>query len=346
MFTRDATTYISIDEMNDQLKYVRKTYKLTDGSKNPGDVFGRTAYYEDKHVTFHLTYKKGSKVNTYICYKDSRYTEHRANPMEAYRILCTYYKVPKMNPEICGSVEEGGLSAAPLLWFNPKYEKQWITAYAYDMNSAYANAMLQRMPDTSKRSRSGIIKPGAEIGFRENENPATGRNMLEAVYKGYARYIFPLMESPFDRFIDRWYTIKRDSPKGSEEREKAKGVLNYSVGWLQRTNPFLRATIVCYCNDTMRKLIDPETTLLCNTDSIVSTVPLDLPIGTNVGEWKLEHNGDKIAYVGNNYQWSDGTTCYRGIPKTWFKRGWDITKDPLPEMGNVVEFKNGRLIYV
>ena len=88
------------------------------------------------------------------------------------------------------------------------------------------------------------------------------------------------------------------------------------------------------CNEKIRSLID-DNTIYCNTDSIVSLKErTDFIIGDGLGEWKIEHKG-KFAYVGFNYQWKEDTVAYRGIPKTWFVKNFDITKDDLPLDGNL-----------
>ena len=139
------------------------------------------------------------------------------------------------------------------------------------------------------------------------------------------------MESPFKKFVNRWYEEKKNA-KTKQQKAKAKGMLNYSVGYLQRVNPFLRSTIIYYANKMIKDLVD-ENTLYCNTDSLVSLVPRnDLNIGTNIGEFKVEHEG-QFAFRGFNYQW-DNSVSYRGIPKSWFKPGFDILVDNIPQIGN------------
>ena len=76
-----------------------------------------------------------------------------------------------------------------------------------------------------------------------------------------------------------------------------------------------------------------DNTLMSNTDSIVSLKPLPLKIGKELGEWKFEEGA--IAYVGNNYQWNDDMPKYRGVPRGWFKKGFDILKDKAPSFGNI-----------
>lgn len=337
-FRRIRKRFVSVKEFNEHLRYVKKTFRLIFREKSPEELLQRNAYIVDRMVNIELTYKRGDYACTYITRKDGDHMIQTIDGMEAFRILSKYYKVPRMPECICKPAHENGLSASPLLYFNPKYNRTRNYAYGYDLNSAYAYAMTFPMPDTSVPKRCGFIKQGTEIGFQEVLNPKfEGMTMLEPIYKGFSQYIFPLMESPFTKFAERWYQMKRDSKRRSQEDFiKAKNVLNYSVGYLQRVNPFLRATIVGKCNSIVGALVD-ENTLSCNTDSIVSLKPLDLKIGTDLGEWKLEKEG-MFAYSDYSYQWQDGETSYRGIPKKWFPKGWDILNDPVPVSGNIYRF--------
>ena len=175
------------------------------------------------------------------------------------------------------------------LWKNEKYEGTRNYAIGYDLNSSYSFAMLKDMPDTSKKPKTGFIKKG-EIGFDFEGKP---------IFEGWSLWVFPLMESPFKKFVNRWYEEKKNA-KTKQQKAKAKGMLNYSVGYLQRVNPFLRSTIIYYANKMIKDLVD-ENTLYCNTDSLVSLVPRnDLNIGTNIGEFKVEHEG-QFAFRGFNY---------------------------------------------
>lgn len=340
-FSRYKKRYVTAEEMNQHLKYVFNYYKVEYRAKSKDETFKRTAFLEDCLVNFKLTYKKGPDACTYICRKDGEDIIQATDGGEAYRILCKYYKVPKMDDSICKRADEGGLSASPLLWHNPKYEGQWLDAYGYDLNSAYAQAMLELIPDTSVSPRVGTIIEGKEIGFEEQLKSDGINTCLVPKFKGFSTCVFPLMPSPFEKFVKTWYDKKCNALPGSYEKVKAKGILCYSVGYLQKINPFIRACIIGRCNNLIKALIDDDT-LFCNTDSIVSRKPLNLNIGSECGQWKLEHQG-KVAYKGANYQWDNGDISYRHVPKTWFKKDWDITKDPVPHGGNIYEFKNNRL---
>lgn len=225
-------------------------------------------------------------------------------------------------------------SASPILYKNDKYEYMANKAVGYDMNSAYSFAMLQDMPDTRciktvkglLHYNEGIVTENL-IGFNSNG---------ELVPVGeYAIYRFKKIPSPFRHFIEYYYNMKKNAKK-PEERERAKRILNLAVGYFQRTNPFIRAAIVSGANNLIRSLMD-ENTIYCNTDSIVSLKRRpELEIGDGIGQWKIEHKGI-FKYEGMNYQWNNELPAYRGVPKEWFPKKWDLLKDPLPINGNLYE---------
>ena len=341
---RQRIEYITWQEMNKHLDYCFnfKAVKVNE-ELDPRQSIGNRAYIQDNLVYFHLTYKKGSQVTTYVCRKDDQDGTQFTNGVEAYSILQHYYKCPDMRLDkrvVNGLMFDSKtgkflVTARPLLYANPIFDGTRHFAYGYDINSSYSFAMLNKMPDTSMPFRSGTVKTG-EIGFREN-----GEGNFVPVFEGhFSLWIFPLMESPFKRFVDTWYKRKLNS-KDEREKLRAKGILNYCIGYLQKTNPFLRATIIYYANKKIEDLID-ESTLYCNTDAIVSLKPLDLDIGPKIGQFKVEHKG-KFAYNGYNYQWDYDIPSYRHISKAWFKKGFDILKDTPPKSGNIVKFNKDHL---
>lgn len=313
--------FCDMKEINEHLKYCRNYRRIVYDKYVLNTPLGINAYIEDRETWFTLTYKKGDIAATYHFRKDGAEKSQFINGAEAFRILSEYYKVPKFDYDVG--------SAKPILWKNDKYECKRVNAISYDINSAYSYAMLKPMPDTSVEPRCGKVKPG-EIGFVDDDG-------LKAVFSGFCLWVFPLMESPFKRFIEHWYEEKKNG------NPKAKGVLNYSVGYLQKVNPFLRATILTYCNNLIQSLIDTyDDIIYCNTDSIVSLTPKDLPIGKEIGEWKVEHEG-LFAFNGFNYQWDFEPPHYRGKSRKWFKKGWDILKDDLPISGNVYKYDKGKI---
>lgn len=306
-------------EMNELLANIKTTRQIIyeDPNERTGGI-GYKAYIVQKLSKIEVTVKLGSQVATYVCKLDgSEDDTSEANGLEAFRIGQHYYKVPEYSSR--------PFSARALLWYNKNYERQRVNAYMYDINSAYATVMAtKRFPDTSVTPQAKVVGKD-EIGFNGD-----GELIHEG---GFAYWVFPLMESPYKKFVETWYSKKKNA-KNKKEKTKAKAVLNYYVGMLQRHNCFLRAFIVNSCNELIKNLIDPETTLMSNTDSIVSTKPLpNLKVGEELGEWKMKTGC--IAYIGNNYQWNDEIPKYRGVPKGWFKKDFDILTDKIPSFGNI-----------
>ena len=193
-------------------------------------------------------------------------------------------------------------------YINDKYILKKIKCYSYDLNSAYSFAMLKPMPDTSSPKFNTIVGPG-EIGFRKNSL------LIPVVTEGkYADVVFKLVESPYKDFVYKYFTLKENEPHGSKERAKYKEVLNMASGLLHRYNIFHRLMVLYYAKIYIQQFID-ENTVYCNVDSIVSlTERNDLPISNNIGEFKLEHNGDMFKFKQVAiYQW-DNEVHYSGIP--------------------------------
>lgn len=326
MFSKKNVEYCTLEEMNKHLKYCLEYRQIHFREKTDLESFRWNAYLVDRTRYIEITYRKASKRCTYKFDKLGNGEDHQMiDGIDAYRILSKYVKVPKL----ITNKDDAKFSAVPLLWYNEKYNKTRVNAICYDMNSAYANAMLHDIPDTSQPYEAKHVGPG-EVGFSFDLD---GRVCLK--YKGFAPYVFKTMPSPFKRFVEVYYERKRKA-KTKQEKRKYKEVLNFCVGYLQGRNEFVRAFIVLTANNIIKSLMD-ENTIYCNTDSIVSLVERpDLKLGDGIGEWKVEHTGE-FAYNGFNYQWNKDQPSVRGKSKEYFKDGWDILKDPLPDVSNKYE---------
>jgi len=226
---------------------------------------------------------------------------------------------------------------AGLIYFNPKYNGQRLdNCYEYDRNNSYSAAMLEPIPNTKVEPRMyGEVRKG-EIGFREMRRGYTDEMYLYAVFEEgmLADYIYPAIESPFKKFVEYYYH-KREAAKTASEQEKMKQILNYSIGYIRRKNPFVHSCILSRARYYIEDLID-ENTLYSNTDSIVSLgrrVDLDKKLGHNIGDFKIKHKG-QFAYNESGYQWNKEIPSVRGRSKNWFKNafpnGFDLLKDTLP----------------
>lgn len=224
-------------------------------------------------------------------------------------------------------------SARPILGYNKMYDNTEHKVYVYDLNSAYANILKDKIIDTYHWRN--YCKVGEnEIGFLMDDD-------LTLVYPGnYADRVYPLIDSPFKEYVTKYYNIKRRAPKGSRERSEAKAYLNYLVGCWQNHNPFLRAYVVNSCNKIINDLLKKYGNKICmwNTDAIYSVEPLDLEIGNEIGQFKIEYEG-LFRQKGNTYQKVDKEeVCFRGISKCLFKKGYNILTDPLPKHFFPIEY--------
>ena len=190
--------------------------------------------------------------------------------------------------------------------YDEYYARKPLKCWSYDVNSAFAFAMLKPMPDTSQEPRyNDYIKEG-EIGFWKYGGAAT-----EVGVK--ADYVFKLMDSPFKEYIIKYYNLKKNATD-KELRAKYKDFLNIPTGCLQKKDIFIRNAIIYWSNQYIKSYID-ENTVYCNVDCIVSLVPrYDIPVGDEIGQFKNEHICEDFKYIQSGiYQW--GNDChFKGIP--------------------------------
>lgn len=215
-------------------------------------------------------------------------------------------------------------SAIPMIGSRTQNKAVFRNVYEYDRVSAYMSVLLVKMPSFAYLDHNRVVGKG-EIGWILTEN-------LSLAHEGeHADFITELVDTPdsVKNYIMKWFKLKQT---GSVD---AKAMLNYCIGYYQRTNPLFRAYVVNTCNEIIKNLMD-ENTVLWNTDAIYTTKPLELDIGSNIGQWTVRII-DKLTVMGCNYQINTDIPTYRGIPKHWFeaferinKRPFDLNKDELP----------------
>lgn len=201
--------------------------------------------------------------------------------------------------------------------YNPKFLFKKTFCYEYDLNSAYLSVLYKQMPDTNHPVYNRILEDN-EIGFIVRDELTLITTPGSAV-----EIAFPLIETPkkIKEYCERWFERKRNKSKN------AKHQIVDSIGYLQYHNPYLRAYIVESCNNYIKSLMNKETTILCNTDAIFSTVPLDLNIGLNIGEFKVKEGYIKIS--GLDYESEEFGDVHRG-----------------KQRNNYYEVVNNRLVYI
>ena len=260
----------------------------------------------------------------------------RIHPSRVSRISNAVYKPDKIigtNEDIFDRDGSGKIiqSAKPILGYNKKFDKTEHPVVVYDLNSAYAMALVDKIIDTYNPRYCDFVGEN-EVGFFSSDIN------LKIRHKGeYADVVFPLIESPYKDFARKYYEIKKTAPKGSDERELAKQILVITVGLWQNVNPYLRAYVIGKCNEYIEYFLKKYKDKICmwNTDALYCTEhieELDNLIGDDIGQFKIEYEGI-FRQRGCNYQKLDleeHKTSYRGKSKILFKDDYNILTDRLP----------------
>lgn len=258
---------------------------------------------------------------------------HHISPASAIRVMNNIYtpfdvvNETSIFHKIDGKVLP---SASPLISYNSKFDKTEHECWCYDLNSAYAAVLVDKIIDTYHFDTNRRVRAG-EVGFMLDDK-------LTMVHEGrFAEYVFKLIPSPFKTYCETWYRIKSTYPKGSAEKDEAKQRLVIPIGCWQNHNPFLRAYVVNTCNERIQQIVNQYKDHVCmwNTDAVYSDVPLDLPCGNAIGQFKVEHY-PIFRQIGDNYQKFDESgvkaTVQRGVPKYKTKsEDYNILTDKVPQ---------------
>lgn len=266
----------------------------------------------------------------YVCtwiFDKSGDNKTRIHPSKVSRLSNNVYKPNKIADDF--ERDENGKiiqSAKPTIGFNKKFDKTEHHVVCYDLNSAYAKVLTEKIIDTYKPDFYREVRKD-EVGFLNDDK-------LTLVHKGFADVVFPLIESPYKDFARHYYNQKKTAPKGSEERDLAKQILVITVGLWQNVNPYLRAYVVNSCNEFIDNLRKKYSSKVCmwNTDAIYTTehIPeLDSLCGNDIGQFKVEYEG-LFRQSGMNYQKvEEHKTTYRGIVNSTINKDYNILEGNL-----------------
>lgn len=339
-------TVESLEEMNEILKTARLRGEshIHWGPLPERTRLGRDVYIDEGKIRLKVTIKEGGEACTYTFFLSETSRQPMTTGARAYALLSrmSSIKIPRA---------ECSLTSSGVLWKNKRFDGKRVRAWSYDLNSSFPFQMLKPMPDTRFMRMNDFVKEN-EIGFYEGFNrydstPLDCRReylQIEEIRGKRAKWVCPLMESPFKHFVATYYR-RKENATCREEREMAKETMNFAIGFLQRKNPFIRATIIGRSNSYITSFIDRDT-LYCNTDCIVSSYPrkdLEALCGEGLGQFKQEHCDEWFAWQKGaiNYQWNKEPPVSRGVPKAWYEsfrkakgRYFDIIRDEIPERRN------------
>lgn len=354
-FTTKKYKHVDLEKIQDILDSFRDhPERVIFEEPEPHKPISPNCYIKETKTELEVTCSFG-KACTYVFKLDGSTRSDGITGMIAYITMSKYAKPQKcvdynIDPESLGS-------CSGILYKNDKFKGKRVTAYSYDINSAFSAQMLGPLPDLATARLNDVVGEN-EVGFIHMPNEALGalKDVLVPIYKQgvECEYVFKLMESPYQRFVETWYQKKKNA-KTPEAKTKAKMILNASIGYLQKVNPFWRSVIIHRCNKYVEGLID-ENTIYSNTDCIVSSVrrpDVERLAGDGLGQFKLEHMGEQFAWAEDSmvYQWNFDVPVARGIPKEWFKikskilgRPFDLLKDEIPYGLNKYTFDKDTLM--
>lgn len=323
-----------------------------DGDKFKG--FSNNILLEQTDTKLKITSKYGPellKPCTYIFDLNGR-EDFAVSGLDTFTQFSRYWKIPKAKDYKFDKLdkffdEETGkyiCSVSPIIGFNKAYEeKELLNCYEYDINSAYFNTLLNKVPDLENPMFNTRVKYG-QVGFILDDKLPMIIGEKNRTY--LCDVVFNLIPTPagIKEYYTKWYTAKQNA-KNKIAKLTAKAYLNLPIGYSQRYNPFLRAYVVNSCNRTIFDLIakvGKSNCLIWNTDAIITTKEVDdcLAIGSEIGQFK-KIICNKFKYKGNNYQINEEIPTYRGIPKEWFtaferknKRAFNLLIDEIPSRCN------------
>lgn len=307
------------EKLNEVLRDATEKHKFVfPREKTEDDSIDNCIYIHDGPVKITVTTSYQDQVYDFYSYKDGRDIHAGVKEGgECYKIMARHYWSPSTHYDI-------DLSASPLIGFNPKYNNTRQHAWGYDLNSAYSYQILKGWINEFSGPKAKIVEED-EIGFSSDLS-----SLMEV--GEYSLFVFKKCAPPpgLVKFVNHYYQHKR-FPTDIVDKITSKNMLNHPIGCLQNKNPFLRAYIVASCNELIKSLLD-EDSLVWNTDSIVSRRrrdDLEEKLGQEIGQWKLEHEGE-FAYIGLTYQWDYNTPTWRSVPKKWIPTHYDILDPEAP----------------
>lgn len=317
---------------------VYKVNELPKNTKSSTWIVDTNRYYKVHTRVVEEVNGEYIKAKDYPCtwvFDKTGITTYHINPNIVARMYQKVYKpynIIREQPNLFYWLSKDKIaeSAKPIVGFNPKWDKQEHNVVCYDLNSAYAAVLSNKIPDTYKMDYARIVKKG-EIGFIFNID------LMLVQEGGYADIIMPLIDSPYKDFVNHWYNVKKTATKGSKEKSIAKEILVITVGLWQKVNPFLRAYVVNSCNEFIESLMEGNEDDICiwNTDAIyaIKHIPeIDALVGDGIGKFKIEYEG-LFRQKGTVYQKVDlKETAYRGVINMSFTDNYNLLTDELPKL--------------
>ena len=306
--------YITLLKFNKILKSLRgRVFYYNKPIKD--DILGWDVYwYQDAQMNFHLLYKdiddtKNKKVYHYafdpIDYDRPNRAEDENQQLgrlafkKAKEYSDKYHEeldYPKNKDWVKYQDDKFDIVCNVYYYESREFPRAtWIKhCYGYDMNSCYPYFLTKPLPYGDIIRKDDFVNEG-EIGFADDVS-FQGKHMLKARFEGeYANYIFNAkIYRGLTEFAFEQYKLKKNA-KG-DLRDIIKKSYNALVGIFKYHHIFIRSAVLGYAERYIKSLRD-ENTIIQTVDSIVSSKPrTDLDIGTELGQFKIEHADQSFIF--------------------------------------------------
>lgn len=341
----------TLEEFNYQLKVAKNICFAVFFEKYTNQPIAQNAFVETTEKYFKLTYKLAKKKITYIFDRNGE-TKEPPNVLEIMSEVGKQVKPQKAQdilPEIKFNTEnfednkpigyrESVGSASPIRSYNKKFVFTGNEAFEYDLRTAYAQFLVEDLPDLTTIKYDTKLKAG-QIGFMKYGCSRNRFPRLNLVLEPGVEcdYVFEPMKSPYINWVEKNIT-KLNKAATKDEEDKIKDKFRIAVGCLQNTNPWWRATIVEKCNRLV-KYFKNDSTIYWSTDSIISATERPDILNSKY-IWQVKHSG--IFKLANNFriQWNDETPKVNGVYKRYIEyynmtheKKFDILTDTMPVAG-------------
>lgn len=222
-----------------------------------------------------------------------------------------------------------------LMELNLEYTSERI--FPYLVNSSDINMLPSQV--VSNTGYDSIYKVITEVEFKD----------LELDYTVYKNVLYTLRfkkrKGLFDNFVNHYYTLRNKSAEDEriiyktilaglagklaqeiEETQTPTGINEYggieyitdkySTDKVSYLNPAVSLFIVDYVRKIMRDTIRAagyKNVILVDTDGFISLKPLDLDIGTNLGQWKVKEYSNIIVNGTRSYFYTEDGEFHSSI---------------------------------
>lgn len=214
--------------------------------------------------------------------------------------------------------------------------------YGYDMNSCFPYFLTKPLPYGDIIRQDDVVGKG-EIGFNRDLTYRCDESLTLALEGQRAKYIFKSkVYKGLTTFALEFFN-KKKLAKTDEEKDFSKLVLNAFIGDMKYHNIFIRVTVLEYARRYMESLKD-ENTIIQTVDSIVSLVPRpDLNIGTNLGQFKCEHEDQSFVFKNDVVKrWAGEATKKVGLRANCKKDNFELIQpgyDFSKEQNKIIKVK-------